>query len=459
VPVITSVGTATFTAGSAGTFAVTATGSPAPTLTHWGTLPTGVTFTDNGNGSAALAGTPASGTRGPYPFTITAANTAGSVTQNFLLTVNPAPTTPPAITAHPVSQAVNVGQAATFSAAATGTPVPTVQWQSSTDGASWSSIAGATNTTYTTPAAMAAMNGYRYRAAFNNTAGTAYSNAATLTVNVPPVVTANPVSQTVTAGQTATFTASASGSPTVQWQLSTNGGSIWSDIAGATTGSYTTPVTTTTMNGYRYRAVFTNSIGTATSNAAILTVNPPDVAPSITLHPVNQTVTVGQRATFSAAANGSPTPTMQWQLSTNGGSVWSNISGATNTSYTTPITTAAMNGYQYHAVFTNRAGTATTNAAILTVNAQIPALAITTTSLPAGAVARTYSYQLQAQGGTQPYTWSVIGNGLPPGVTVSPAGLISGTPSAQGNYRFTVQVTDSAARTASRSITLRIARR
>lgn len=460
IPVITSGNATTFEVGAAGSFTVTATGTPAPTLSHWGTLPIGVTFTDNANGSAALAGTPAAGTQGSYPFTITAANIVGSVTQYFTLTVNPAPTTPPVVTMHPTSQAVNIGQAATFSAAATGTPTPTVQWELSTDGVGWSNIGGATNLSYTTPAATASMSGYRYQVVFNNSAGTAYSNTAMLTVNTPPVLTAQPANQTVTAGQAATFTASASGSPTptVQWEMSTNGGSTWSSLVGATNASYTTPTTTVAMNGYRYRAVFTNSVGSATSNAAILTVNPPDVVPSVTAHPASQTVTAGQRATFSAAANGSPTPTMQWQLSTNGGSVWSNITGATNSSYTTPTTTTVMNGYQYRAVFTNRAGTATSNAATLTVNAQIPALAISTTSLPAGAVSRSYSQQLQAQGGTSPYTWSV-GTGLPPGLTLSSSGLISGTPGAQGNYRFTVQVTDSATRTASRSLTLRVARR
>jgi len=75
-------------------------------------------------------------------------------------------------------------------------------------------------------------------------------------------------------------------------------------------------------------------------------------------------------ASFTAAASGSPTPTVQWQLSTNAGSTWSDISGATSTSYTTPATTTGMSSYQYHAVFTNSAGTATSSAATLTVNPQ-----------------------------------------------------------------------------------------
>ncbi len=70
----------------------------------------------------------------------------------------------------------------------------------------------------------------------------------------------------------------------------------------------------------------------------------------------------------SRTASGSPTPTVQWQRSINGGATWSNLTGATSTSFTTTGTVTSMSGYQYRAVFTNSAGKATSNAAILTVN-------------------------------------------------------------------------------------------
>ena len=73
--------------GTPGTFTVTTTGFPTPTLTETGTLPAGVTFVDNGNGTATLAGTPAAGTAGTYPLTITATNSVSSATQSFTLTV------------------------------------------------------------------------------------------------------------------------------------------------------------------------------------------------------------------------------------------------------------------------------------------------------------------------------------------------------------------------------------
>ncbi len=95
-PTITSANSTTFTSGTAGTFTVTtsATSYPAPTLSESGTLPSGVTFTDNGNGTATLGGTPGAGTAGTYLFTITASNgISPDATQSFTLTVNPAPAT------------------------------------------------------------------------------------------------------------------------------------------------------------------------------------------------------------------------------------------------------------------------------------------------------------------------------------------------------------------------------
>ena len=86
-PAITSANSATFVVGAAGTFTVTATGFPTPTITLSDTLPGGVTFSDNG--TATLAGTPASGTVGVYPLTFTASNgILPDATQNFTLTVN-----------------------------------------------------------------------------------------------------------------------------------------------------------------------------------------------------------------------------------------------------------------------------------------------------------------------------------------------------------------------------------
>ena len=85
----------------------------------------------------------------------------------------------------------------------------------------------------------------------------------------------------------------------------------------------------------------------------------------------------------------------------------------------------------------------------------------TTTTLPDAFVPVTYSAQLAAQGGTPPYTWSVSAGALPPGLSLSAAGLISGAPTVTGSYSFTAQVTDGAAppahATAPFSITVAVA--
>jgi hypothetical protein len=271
--------------------------------------------------------------------------------------------TAPVITVQPVNATVNAGATANFIAGANGTPAPTVQWQVSTNGGtSYTAVAGATSTglSFTTTAAQ---NGNLYEAVFTNSAGSVTSSPATLTVN-SIVITTNPTSVTVSAGSAATFTAAATGTPTptVQWMVSTNGGTSFSAVPGATstTLSFTT---TASQNGNQYKAVFTNAGGTGTTTAATLTV---DFAPTITLNPVNLTIANAGTATFTAAANGNPAPTVQWFVSTNGGASFNAISGATST--TLSFTAAsAQTGNLYEAVFTNSVSNSTTTAALLTV--------------------------------------------------------------------------------------------
>ncbi|GIW02041.1 putative Ig domain-containing protein [Roseiflexus sp.] len=120
VPSITSANTATFTVGQAGSFTVTATGYPTPTLSVSGALPSGVTFTPNSNGTATISGTPTAS--GVFTLTITAANGVNpNATQTFTLTVNQAPSITSANTA-----TFTVGQAGSFTVTATGYPTPTL---------------------------------------------------------------------------------------------------------------------------------------------------------------------------------------------------------------------------------------------------------------------------------------------------------------------------------------------
>ena len=97
---------------------------------------------------------------------------------------------------------------------------------------------------------------------------------------------------------------------------------------------------------------------------------PPNTPPNVTLDPTNQTVAAGANATFTSAATGAPTPTVQWQVDT--GTGFTNLGGATNATLTLNAVTAGMNGYDYRAVFTNTAGADTSAAANLTVTTPPP---------------------------------------------------------------------------------------
>ena len=173
-----------------------------------------------------------------------------------------------------------------------------------------------------------------------------------------PAIASQPANQSVTVGQTAVFSVMATGTAplTYQWQKNS------ANISGATAASYTTPATLSGDNGATFRVVVTNSAGSATSSAATLTVTAASVAPSITTQPANQTVSVGQAATFSVVAAGTAPLTYQWQKNS------ANISGATAASFTTPPTASGDNGATFRVVVTNSVTSVTSNSATLTVN-------------------------------------------------------------------------------------------
>ena len=174
--------------------------------------------------------------------------------------------TAPNITTHPSNQTVAQGAPATFSVVASGSTPLSYQWQRNQ-----TNISGATSSSYTLPSAAFADNGAMFRCIVTNAFGNATSNEATLTVNAPPSITGHPSNQTVTQGQPATFTVTVTGSATLSYQWQRN----QSNIPNATSSSYTISSASLADNGAKFRCVVTNSFGSATSNEATLTVQPP----------------------------------------------------------------------------------------------------------------------------------------------------------------------------------------
>jgi hypothetical protein len=330
---------------------------------------------------------------------------ATSLTGSAAITVNQ----PPSVTTNPQSMTLCQGMTVSFSAAATGSPAPSVQWQFNTrPGAAFTNIPGATSTTLSF-AADPTQSGHNFRAVFTNACGTAATQAATLTVNTAPSVTTNPQNTTACARSPVSFGAAASGrpAPSIQWQGSTDGGSTFADIPGATTSTLTLSPGTS-QDGVKFRAVFTNTCGSANSQSATLMVN---LVPTVKTNPLDVTVCEGIAISFTAAATGSPAPTVQWQVSTGGGATYSNIPGAT--AATLSLTAdASHNGYNYRTVFTNTCGTATSQPAILTVNTApvvtssplgVSAMAGTSVSFSAGAAgspAPSVQWQVSTDGGS-----------------------------------------------------------
>ena len=121
-------------------------------------------------------------------------------------------------------------------------------------------------------------------------------------------------------------------------------------------------------SGGHFVATLTVSNGnlSGTSSEDIEVTGVAATAPQVTTNPVDQSVNAGELFSFSASASGTPVPTVQWQVSTDGGATFGDIVGATDATYG-GTATASDNGNLYQAVFTNTEASATTTAALLTV--------------------------------------------------------------------------------------------
>ena len=249
---------------------------------------------------------------------------------------------PPEITVSPVNQTMEEGSPAAFSVTASAGEGEqlTYQWQQKTtdSGSEWMDISDATNATYTTGQTTMAMSGYQYRCVVTANGVSVISAPATLTVNAAATtITTQPGNVTVTEGETATFSVTATGSNlTYQWQQSTDG-SAWANISGATGISYTTQATTMDMNGYQYRCVVTGNGGSVTSDAATLTVTAATVpVTGVTLNKTSTSLYVGDTETL--------TPTITPDNATNKNLTWSSDDTSVATVDASGLVTAVSAG-------------------------------------------------------------------------------------------------------------------
>jgi hypothetical protein len=411
----------TLCAGSNHTFSVTATGSG---ITYqWQLSTNGCTgpWTDIPGATTSnftLTGITAGQTNTGYRCVITG-TCAPVVTSNCaLLTV----VTPVSVTAQPASQTICEGSNASFTVAGSGTGV-IYQWQVSTDGGTtWANVtnagvySGATTSVLNITAATFALNNNRYRCQLSNATCTTpgVSNTATLVVNTLPAISAQPQNATVCTGSNNTFSVAATGTGiTYQWQISANGCTgPWTNITGATLPTYTLTAVTTGQNNTGYRCVITGTCTPAvTSNCALLVVGS---TVTITGQPVSQTICSGSNPAFTVTGTGTGVQ-YQWQVSTDGGTTYTNVpnaapySGVTTATLTITGATTGLNNNRYRCLLSTPTCTvpAISGVAQLTVR-QLPTVGLTaaplTTLTPGQTTTLTASPSASA-GGTLTTTW------------------------------------------------------
>jgi len=327
--------------GSPVTFAVSATGTQ-PFAYQWKRNGLDIAGANVSNFSIAVVQT---GDAGSY--SVIVSNAAGSaLSAPAILTVLTV-IGPPFFTLQPVpSQIVNPGQTITLVVAATGTDPLGYLWRRN-----------ATNLNVPSQPSLVLNNiqpsdSGTYDVTVFNTAGVVVSSTATITVRPLPVIFTAPQPQTIAQGGTATFSVSAGGTGSLNFQWRREG----QPVTGATAATLTLNNVQVSDAGL-YDVVVTDTIGSTTSPATALVVLVP---PLVVLNPVSQMVVAGTNVQFTAQFSGNPPPAYKWFR--NGVA----ILGATSTTLTLTNVTTNLAGL-YILTATNLAGTATSSPAQLVV--------------------------------------------------------------------------------------------
>jgi hypothetical protein len=364
-PAITSAASNTFIAGTSGSFTVTASGSPTPTFSETGALPSGVTLASSG----VLSGTPAAGTGGNYPITITASNGVGTnATQSFTLTVHQSP----AITSGS-SATFTAGSAGSFTVTASGYPGPTF----TETGTLPSGVTLSSNGALSGTPAAGTGGSYPLTITASNGVGTNPTQSFTLTVHQAPVVT-SASSATFAVGSPGSFTVTASGSPSPTFTEAgalpsgvtlSSGGSLSGTPAAGSGGSY--PLTITASNG----------VGANAMQSFILTVGQVPIITSAS----SATFIAGEAGTFTVGTTAYPTAALSESGPLPSGVTFTDNSNGTATLSGTPGA-STTGSYPFTITAGNGVGPNATQSFTLTVSPP-PSYVVTTATDDASGVA------------------------------------------------------------------------
>jgi hypothetical protein len=304
-PAITSANATTCAIGVFCSFTVTTIGFPPPSVTRSGpTLPSGMAYVDNGNGTGTLSGTPAGGTQGVYPFQFTASNSVGSpAVQDFTLTINQ----------FLVFTSVNnttcvVGSPCTFSITANGQPLPTISHLSGALPAGVTFVANGPGSASLTGTPLPG-SGRVYAPTFTAVNGVEPDAVQSfmLTVNEAPSITSTD-STTCAINTNCTFTVTTMGYPVPAVGLT--GGSLPSDLTyfdnGDGTGTFDGIPDVGTNGLHNLTFTASNGIGSNAVQGFTLTVN---LMLAITSD-AETTCVVGTPCTFTVTTNGVPAPSI-----------------------------------------------------------------------------------------------------------------------------------------------------
>ena len=315
----------------------------------------------------------------------------------------------PEITAQPWDVRAAVGDTVSFSVAAAGNVVR-YQWQVSTDeGGHWSdSGATGSGTDVLQFTAKAAQDGYLFRCAVTDENGIlTVSDPAELALGGPEI-TVQPRSVTVSAGDTAAFSAAARGTGlTFRWQVSTDGGETWNSSSAGGNDTDTLRFTAAeSHDGYRFRCVVSDGVsGKTTTEAAILRI----ARPEITLQPRCVRAAEGETVSFTVKATGTGL-LYRWQASTDGGATWSDSRAGGSDTDTLSFTAAAVHdGYRFRCVVTDATGAKT-----LTDEAELRITFPVITLQPRDLIAfegETVTFAVEAEGTGLEYQWQVFSTG------------------------------------------------